>query len=241
MSTKRTFCKHVAWSMAALFVSLGAVGFAQSVPAQSAGAPTAGAGATAAGATTAGAVTAGTAGASTASNASTAAPTAANGEAKPAPPSEAISPGQAVYLVRSTLMMLNDANRSGNYTVLRDLAAPNFQARNSPADLAQSFADLRRRSFDLFAAALLAPQFTAGPALDGNGRLRLAGFFHTTPLRITFDLTFQSVAGEWRLLAVSVATPPAPATHSRLEHPGRRLSGLFYGVQVLSGTAGWRW
>jgi len=138
-------------------------------------------------------------------------------------------------------MMLNDANRSGNYTVLRDLAAPGFQARNSPADLAQSFADLRHRNFDLFAAALLAPQFTAAPALDGSGRLRLAGFFPTTPLRITFDLTFQSVAGEWRLLAVSVATPPAPTAHSRFEPPSRPLSGLFYGVRVLSGTAGWRW
>ena len=139
-------------------------------------------------------------------------------------------------------MMLNDANRSGNYSVLRDLAAPDFQAKNSAADLAQDFADLRRRNFDLFAAALLAPQFTAGPALDASGRLRLAGFFPTSPLRISFDLTFQSVGGQWRLLTVSVATPPAPATQSELDHRlPRQSSGLFYGVRVLSGTAGWRW
>ena len=36
----------------------------------------------------------------------------------------AISNEQALYLVRSTLLTLNDANRSGNYTVLRDLAGP---------------------------------------------------------------------------------------------------------------------
>lgn len=162
--------------------------------------------------------------------------------AKPAQASPPISPGQAVYLVRSTLMMLNDANRSGNYSVLRDLAAPDFQARNSAADLAQSFADLRRRNFDLFAAALLAPQFTAGPALDASGRLRLTGFFSTSPLQISFDLTFQSVGGQWRLLAVSVATPAAPATQSQLDHQRPRpSSGLFYGFRVLSGTAGWRW
>ena len=34
---------------------------------------------------------------------------------------------QAIYLIRSTLLTLNDANRSGNYTVLRDLA--DLQAR----------------------------------------------------------------------------------------------------------------
>jgi hypothetical protein len=163
----------------------------------------------------------------------------------PAPESTAhqpVSPAQAVYLVRSTLMMLNDANRSGNYTVLRDLAAPDFQAKNSPADLAQSFADLRRRNFDLFAAAILAPQFTAGPALDANGRLRLAGFFPTRPLQINFDLVFQLVAGEWRLLAVSVATPQAPAAQSQLDPPRpQKSSGLFYGFRAFAGTAGWRW
>lgn len=152
-----------------------------------------------------------------------------------------VSPAQAVYLVRSTLMMLNDANRSGNYTVLRDLAAPDFQTKNSPADLAQSFADLRRRSFDLFAAALLAPHFTSGPALDAGGHLRITGFFPTRPLQIQFDLIFQAVAGEWRLLAVSVATPQAPATQSQLDPPPQKSSGPFYGFRVLSGTAGWRW
>jgi hypothetical protein len=55
---------------------------------------------------------------------------------------------QVLYLIRSTLLALNDANRSGNYSVLRDLAAPDFQAHNTSADLAQIFADLRRRNFD---------------------------------------------------------------------------------------------
>src|SRR5215813_14516704 len=127
--------------------------------------------------------------------------------AKPAPAPQTISSGQAVYLVRSTLMMLNDANRSGNYTVLRDLAAPDFQARNSAADLAQSFLDLRRRKFDLFAVSFSSPQFSPDPSVDSSGRVRLTGFFPTRPLQINFDLTFESVDGEWRLFAISVATP----------------------------------
>src|SRR5262245_13291621 len=150
-----------------------------------------------------------------------------------------VNSDQAVYLVRSTLLTLNDANRSGNYTVLRDLASPDFQAKNTAADLAQSFADLRHRKFDLFAAAILAPQFTADPALDASGKLRLTGYFPTRPLRITFDLTFQSVGGEWRLFAISVATPEAPAA-AQLQPP-QKLPKLFYGVRVLSGTAGIRW
>jgi hypothetical protein len=137
---------------------------------------------------------------------------------RPAPPGTAapqqqlpVSLEQALYLIRSTLLTLNDANRTGNYTVLRDLAAPDFQARNTAADLAQVFSDLRRRNFDLFSVALAAPQLTAAPALDNNKMLRLAGFFPTRPLQINFDLLFQNVGGQWRLFGVSVATPQAQA------------------------------
>jgi hypothetical protein len=134
---------------------------------------------------------------------------------------QSVSTEQAQYLVRSALLTLNDANRSGNYTVLRDLAAPDFQARNTAADLAQSFADLRRRNFDLFAAAILAPQFTTPPGLDGSGRMRLTGFFPTQPLQIRFDVVFQSVGGQWRLFAISVSTPEVGAPHALLQ-PGEQ-------------------
>ncbi|PIT02630.1 hypothetical protein TSA1_19100 [Bradyrhizobium nitroreducens] len=129
--------------------------------------------------------------------------------AAPAPPSLPVSLEQALYLIRSTLLTLNDANRTGNYTVLRDLAAPDFQARNTAADLGLNFLDLRRRNFDLYGVALLAPQFTDAPALDPQGMLRLAGYFPTQPQQIKFDLTFQIVAGQWRLFAIAIATPDA--------------------------------
>jgi hypothetical protein len=126
-------------------------------------------------------------------------------------PSLPVTTEQALYLIRSTLLMLNDANRSGNYTVLRDLAAPDFQARNTAADLSQSFSDLRRRNFDLYGAALLAPQLTAVPALDQRGFLHLAGFFPTRPQQINFDLLFANVANQWRLFGIAINTPDAPA------------------------------
>jgi len=85
--------------------------------------------------------------------------------AAPQPAQQPALPGVngVLYLIRSTLLTLNDADRSGNYTVLRDLAAPDFQARYTAADLAASFTDLRRRNFDLYAVALTAPQLTASP------------------------------------------------------------------------------
>jgi hypothetical protein len=126
-------------------------------------------------------------------------------------PALPVSTEQALYLIRSTFLTLNDANRSGNYTVLRDLAAPDFQARNTAADLSQSFSDLRRRNFDLYGTALLSPQLTAVPALDQRGFLRLAGYFPTRPQQINFDLLFQNIANQWRLFGIAIATPDVSA------------------------------
>jgi hypothetical protein len=120
-----------------------------------------------------------------------------------------VSLEQALYLIRSTLLTLNDANRSGNYTVLRELAAPNFQSKNSAADLGTIFSDLRARKIDLFPVALLAPQLSTPPNIVGNGMLRLTGTFPTQPLQISFDLMFENVAGQWRLFGISVQTPQA--------------------------------
>jgi len=130
-----------------------------------------------------------------------------------------VSVEQAFYLIRLTLLTLNDANRSGNYSVLRDLAAPDFQAKNSAADLADSFADLRRRKFDLFAAALVAPELTAAPALEAKGMLRLTGHFPTRPQQINFDLLFANVGGQWRLFGIAVATPTATAAQAQPAAP----------------------
>jgi hypothetical protein len=132
------------------------------------------------------------------------------GQKPPAPATAPpVGPEQALYLVRSTLMTLNDANRTGNYTVLRDIASPDFASHNTAADLATIFANLRRRNLDLFAVALLDPRFASAPALDHDGRLRITGAFPTRPLEIHFDLTFALSQGQWKLFAISVATPQA--------------------------------
>lgn len=90
---------------------------------------------------------------------------------------------------------------------------------NTAADLSRTFSDLRRRNFDLYGAALLAPQLTAAPALDADKRLRLTGFFATRPLRIKFDLSFQAVSGQWRLFHIAITTPPAPPLAAQAQAP----------------------
>lgn len=113
-------------------------------------------------------------------------------------------------MIRTTLIALNQANRTGNYTVLRDLSAPAFARTNDAARLAEIFAKLRKRDLDLSPILFFQPKLRQEPAITDNGLLRLTGFFETKPEQISFDMLFQSVEEDWRLfgLAVDVAPPP---------------------------------
>jgi hypothetical protein len=119
------------------------------------------------------------------------------------------SQGLAV-LIQNSLIALNHANLTGNYTVLRDLAAPGFQKLNSPKQLATSFADLRVRNVNLSPIVLFQPRLVGDPAIDDKGFLRMAGFYETQPLQVHFNLVFQPVAAVWRLFEISVWTAVMP-------------------------------
>jgi len=121
------------------------------------------------------------------------------------------APAVLLMLVRTTLVALNQANFTGNYAVLHALGTPQLQLRSSPAQLAIAFTDLRDRKLDLSPVLVLSPELTKPPRLADDGKLRLAGFFRTRPLRLSFVMEFKPVAGVWRIEGLTVATSLAPA------------------------------
>jgi hypothetical protein len=138
------------------------------------------------------------------------------------PPAALAPPGPdlILVLVRTTLLTLNDALRSDNFTVLRDLAAPEFRAANTAGRLAQAFSDLARRGIDLTAVAILAPELAELPSLDKQkGVLRLKGYFGGKPVRIEFELVYRAEGGRWLLLGLSVQ-PVAVSADAAVE-PGQ--------------------
>ena len=112
-------------------------------------------------------------------------------------------------LIRTTIIALNQANATGNYSVLRDLAAPNFQAANSQARLVDIFAALRERKLDLSPILFFDPKLVQLPAIQDDGRLRITGYFDTRPERVIFDLIFENIESDWRLFGVAIDVTPA--------------------------------
>ena len=135
-------------------------------------------------------------------------------ETPPQPPKPAqIDRNGVLMLVRSTLLALDHANKTGNYTVLRDIGAPGFQV-NSAARLGEIFAKLRNDNLDLSGVAVIDPQLNLLPQIEANGLMHMAGFFPSVPNQVNFDLAFAPVNGQWRLFGISVSVgqsgPAAP-------------------------------
>ena len=113
-----------------------------------------------------------------------------------------------VLMIRNAVIALNQANITGNYTVLREMGTANFQMTNTPARLAEVFATLRSRKIDLTPVMVFNPKLTTSPALDGQA-LRLTGYFPTTPEQVQFDLAYQHTGDQWLLAGIAISVTPA--------------------------------
>jgi hypothetical protein len=128
-------------------------------------------------------------------------------------------------LIRRTLLALNDANLTGNYTVFRDLAAPGFQSANNAAKLGEIFSNLRNRGIDLAPVMYFDPKLVRQPAITPNGMLRVSGFIPSKPEQVNFDMMFEKVEGRWRLFGIAVNTSSAHAKATPLDAAGASPSG----------------
>jgi hypothetical protein len=159
---------------------------------------------------------------------------AQNGASQPAPQQTETQPqgprltvptdDVLLILIRATLIALNQANVTDNYTVLRDLGAPAFKENNSADKLAQVFASIRQRKLDLTLILLVQPKLYRKPVITPKGLLRITGFFPTDREPINFDLMFQAVEGRWRLFGISAdsASPQqAPAAQVAPQAPAK--------------------
>jgi hypothetical protein len=107
-------------------------------------------------------------------------------------------------LVKSTLLTFNDANVTGNYTVMHAKLSKPFRDEFPPARLAEVFKVFRdnRIDFDLIVAK---PPVASQPArVSENGVLMLYGRFDTTPSQVHYELEYIMSDGEWKPIRINV-------------------------------------
>lgn len=114
-------------------------------------------------------------------------------------------------LIRGLISALDQANFTGNYSVLYDLASPSLKTKIDAEKLKNNFKPLRDLKLDLTPALYLPPTYQAAEGeIASVQALRLTGTFPTEPTHIKFDLTYKAVEGFWRVndFRIDLVSPP---------------------------------
>ncbi len=128
-------------------------------------------------------------------------------------------------MIRNAIIALNQANITGNYSVLRELGTPSFQVSNTPARLTDIFASLRNRKIDLSPTLFFGPKLVSAPALQDGQILRLTGFFPTQPEQVNFDIAYQMFGEQWMLAGIAVHTSPGAQAQRTDQNSSQPQSG----------------
>ncbi|MGA2565768.1 MAG: hypothetical protein ABSF41_02950 [Pseudolabrys sp.] len=111
-------------------------------------------------------------------------------------------------LIKTSMLTLNDANLTGNYTVLHAKLAKPFRDQFSPDRLKQAFKSFADQKIDFGLIATKPPVATSESKIDSRGALLLRGYFDTRPSRVLYDLDFLTSEGEWKPVKLNVDVKP---------------------------------
>ncbi len=113
-------------------------------------------------------------------------------------------------LVKASLLTFNDANVTGNYSVLHARLSKPFRDQFPVERLKQAFSEFNKKSIDLEVIAALKPTYDPAPRVDDDGKLLVKGYFPTEPLYVYFILDFIPSDGEWKLIRINVKVDSPP-------------------------------
>lgn len=116
-------------------------------------------------------------------------------------------PSQVAILamVRSTLIAVDQGNKTGNYTVLRDLASPSFRDANDPSKLSLIFNPLVSQGIDMLPVTVVEPEYKAPPSITPEKMLYVMGSFPILPKPVNFEILYQMHQGRWRIYGILIA------------------------------------
>lgn len=122
----------------------------------------------------------------------------------PASAAEVPSDDEQDVLIRTTLMTFNDANMTGNYSVLLAKASKQFQSQFTAEKLAASFEPFRSK--ELFFEDVVTEDYASADkaTIDAEGALLLAGAFKTDEMEVKYRLRFVQNNKLWKLLGINV-------------------------------------
>ncbi|HEY6024308.1 MAG TPA: hypothetical protein VIV34_09045 [Pseudolabrys sp.] len=108
-------------------------------------------------------------------------------------------------LIKTSLLTFNDANLTGNYSVMHAKLAKAFRDKTTPDRLKQAFKGFADQKIDFSLIAAMPPVASGEAKIDEQrNALVLRGYFATKPSRVSYELYFLPSEGEWKLAQIDV-------------------------------------
>jgi hypothetical protein len=112
-------------------------------------------------------------------------------------------------LIKTALLTFNDANLTGNYTVMHAKMATAFRDKITPDQIKQEFKVFGDQKLDIGMVAAMQPVVSKDALINAvRGSLELRGYFDTKPSRVTYELDFLPSEGQWKLALIDVRIKP---------------------------------
>jgi hypothetical protein len=89
--------------------------------------------------------------------------------------------------VKYAIIAVDQANLTGNYTVLHAMGTPAFKKASSASQLSKAFESMRKANIDLSAILLYRPKLSSELVVR-NGVMHATGYFPTEPMKVNFDV-----------------------------------------------------
>lgn len=111
-------------------------------------------------------------------------------------------------LIKTHLLTLNDANITGNYTVLHAKLAEPFREQFSAERPKNIFKTFNDNKIEYGIIAIQPAIASSESKIDERGALMLRDYFDTRPSRVTYKLDFIRSEGEWKPIRINVNVGP---------------------------------
>jgi hypothetical protein len=118
------------------------------------------------------------------------------------------TPIDAVTLVRNSTADFARSVMAADFAGLHRAAAPELQQQFSAAQLTSQFQAFIDNRIDLTPLEAVPPNLSAEPAIDGDGILRLVGYYPAEGGKVDFDYRYVYRYTGWRLISIQVNAVP---------------------------------
>lgn len=113
-------------------------------------------------------------------------------------------------VIKSTLSTFNDANPSGDYSVMNLLASKPFRDTLGPDKLKAGFKEFADKHIDFTDVVNAKVVPTKTTTVNEDGVMATEGYFDTSRMRVRYMLQHLLSDGEWKVLAIDVKTDELP-------------------------------